>query len=38
MRNLHNVNGAFMVLLPKQAQTAAIKDYQPIALIHLISW
>jgi hypothetical protein len=36
MRNLSNVNGALMVLLPKSSQATAIKDYQPIALIHLI--
>jgi hypothetical protein len=36
MQNLHNVNGALMVLLPKKPQAAAIKGYWSIALTHLI--
>jgi hypothetical protein len=36
MRNLHNVNGALMALLPKSSQAVAIKDYRLIAVIHLI--
>jgi hypothetical protein len=35
-RNLSNINGALMVLLPKSSHVATIKDFRPIALIHLI--
>jgi hypothetical protein len=35
-RNLHDLNGALMVLLPKSSGAASIKDYRLIALIHLI--
>jgi hypothetical protein len=34
MHNLHDVNGAFMVLLPKSASAATIKQYRPISLIY----
>jgi hypothetical protein len=36
MRNLHDVNEALMTLLPKSPDTAEIKDYRPISLIHCI--
>jgi hypothetical protein len=36
-RNLHCVNDALMVLLPKTVEAAAMKDYRPISLIHVIS-
>jgi hypothetical protein len=33
-RNLHNVNDALMVLLPKSAEAITVKDFSPISLIH----
>jgi hypothetical protein len=33
---MHDLNGPLMVLLPKSSGDASIKDYMPIALIHLI--
>jgi hypothetical protein len=35
-RNMHDLNGALMVLLPKSPDATAIKDYRLITLIHLI--
>jgi hypothetical protein len=35
-RNLHDLNGALMVLLPKSPDIVGIKEYMSIALIHLI--
>jgi hypothetical protein len=36
MCNLHSVNEALMILLPKTPGTAKVKDYRPISLIHVI--
>jgi hypothetical protein len=36
LRNFHDVNGAFMVLLPKIAKASTVKDYRPISLIHVL--
>jgi hypothetical protein len=36
MRNLHDVNGALLVLLPKLAEATSVKDFRPISLIHVI--
>jgi hypothetical protein len=36
VHNIHNVNGALLTLLLKTTEAAAIKDYLPISLIHLI--
>jgi hypothetical protein len=36
VRNLHNVNGALLTLLPKLAMAAALKGYQSISLIHIV--
>jgi hypothetical protein len=33
--NLHDLNGALLVLLPKSKEATSIRDYRPIALIHL---
>jgi hypothetical protein len=35
MRNLHDVNGALLVL-PKLAEATSVKDFRPISLIHVI--
>jgi hypothetical protein len=35
-RNLHDLNGALMVPISKSPTASGIKDYRPIALIHLI--
>jgi hypothetical protein len=35
-RNFHAINEALMVLLPKSAEAMAIKDFQPISLIHVL--
>jgi hypothetical protein len=35
-RHLHGTNDALMVLLPKSADAVIIRDFQPIALIHLV--
>jgi hypothetical protein len=34
MRNMHDVNGALMVLLPKAASASNLKQYRLISLIH----
>jgi hypothetical protein len=36
MRNLHDVNGTLLVLLPKSAEANSVKDFRPISLIHVI--
>jgi hypothetical protein len=36
MRNIHDLNEALLVLLPKSAEASTVKDYRPIALIHTI--
>jgi hypothetical protein len=33
-RELHSVNEALVVLLPKTSKASIIRDYQPISLIH----
>jgi hypothetical protein len=35
-RNLHNINDALLVLLPKSVVASSMKDYRPISLIHII--
>jgi hypothetical protein len=35
-RNLHTINQAFIVLLPKSPEACAIKDFRPISLIHMV--
>jgi hypothetical protein len=35
-RNLHSVNDVLLVLLPKSADAASVKDFRPISLIHVI--
>jgi hypothetical protein len=35
-RNIHDLNEAMLVLLPKSANASSVKDYRPIALIHTI--
>jgi hypothetical protein len=35
-RNMHNVNDALLVLLPKSAEAITVKDFRPISLIHVI--
>jgi hypothetical protein len=37
LRNLHDVNGTLLVLLPKSAETSTVKDFRPISLIHVVS-
>jgi hypothetical protein len=34
MRDMHCINDALLVLLPKTTKARAIKDYRPISLIH----
>jgi hypothetical protein len=34
MRNLHDVNVALMVLLPKSSDASSLKQFRPISLIH----
>jgi hypothetical protein len=36
MRNLHDVNGALMVLLPKSSDATNLKQFRPISLIHSV--
>jgi hypothetical protein len=36
MRNLHDLNEALLILLPKLADTFMVRDYRPITLIHTI--
>jgi hypothetical protein len=36
MRNFHDMNDALLVLLPKSAEASSVRDYRPIALIHII--
>ncbi|KAK1667498.1 hypothetical protein QYE76_055657 [Lolium multiflorum] len=36
-RGFHRLNQALMTLLPKRADAAALGDYRPISLIHLIA-
>jgi hypothetical protein len=35
-RNMHNVNDALLVLLPKSTEAITVKDFCPISLIHVI--
>jgi hypothetical protein len=34
MCNLHDVDGALMVLLPKISEATSLKQFRPISLIH----
>jgi hypothetical protein len=36
-RNIHDLNEALLVLLPKSVRASSVKDYWPITLIHTIS-
>jgi hypothetical protein len=34
--NLHDINGALIMLIPKLDEALTLKDYRSISLIHLI--
>jgi hypothetical protein len=34
MRDMHCINDALLVLLPKTTKARVVKDYRPISLIH----
>jgi hypothetical protein len=36
IRNMHIVNDALLVLLPKSTQAITVKEFRPISLIHVI--
>jgi hypothetical protein len=36
MPSFHAVNEGILILIPKSPEAATLKDYRPIALIHLI--
>jgi hypothetical protein len=35
-RELHSINEALMILLPKTSEASTIRDYRPISLIHVM--
>jgi hypothetical protein len=37
MCNFHAINEGILILIPKTPEASTLKDYQPIALIHLVS-
>jgi hypothetical protein len=36
MHNFHAINEGILILIPKSSEASTLKDFQPIALIHLI--